>query len=124
MTVSSLLSLSIEARLVGISVATTASLHGVLQASTDWGASILSGAQQHLAQHFAQSLEPDELWRDVPVRDDDPRLLRGASGWIVARTVSTMATGDHTLFVGELISSEEGGATDSLVYVHRGYVSV
>lgn len=124
MTVSSLISLSLEDRLVAISVARSASLHAVLEAAPDWAASILTGSQQFVAHHFAQSLEPDELWRGMHVRHDDPRLLRDAAGWLVARTVDCVATGDHTLFVGEVAWSDLGPGTDSLVYVHRGYVAV
>jgi flavin reductase (DIM6/NTAB) family NADH-FMN oxidoreductase RutF len=54
-------------------------------------------------------------------RADDPRLLTGAAGWLVARTTDELRTGDHTFFVGEVVSLEEGSAADSLVYVHRGY---
>jgi flavin reductase (DIM6/NTAB) family NADH-FMN oxidoreductase RutF len=58
------------------------------------------------------------------VREDDPRLLTGAVGWIVARTVDQLRTGDHTFFVGEIVSLEEGRGDTSLAYVHRGYRSV
>lgn len=124
MTASSLLSLSLDAHLVGISIALDASLHQVLEASADWGLSILAGGQEQLAQHFAQSLEPDELWSGVDVRADDSRLLHGAAGWLVARTVEAVRTGDHTLFVGEVMSCELASETTSLAYVHRGYVAV
>jgi flavin reductase (DIM6/NTAB) family NADH-FMN oxidoreductase RutF len=124
MTVSSLISLSLADRLVAISVAHIASLHSVLEEAPEWGVSILSGSQQLPARHFAQSLEPNELWSGMGVREDDPRLLQDAAGWLVARTVDRVATGDHTLFVGEVAWSELGPGTDSLVYVHRGYVAV
>jgi flavin reductase (DIM6/NTAB) family NADH-FMN oxidoreductase RutF len=124
MTVSSLLSLSLEAHLVGISIAVDASLHGVLEESAEWCLSILAGNQEPLAQHFAQSLAPEALWRGIDVRDDDSRLLQGAAAWLVARTLDAVRTGDHTLFVGEVVSCELGTATSSLAYVHRGYVAL
>ena len=83
--------------------------------------SVLSGEQEELAQHFARSVPPIALWNGIDVRDDDPRLLTGAVGWIVAKTVDQFPTGDHTLFVGEIQSIEEGAAETSLAYVHRGY---
>jgi flavin reductase (DIM6/NTAB) family NADH-FMN oxidoreductase RutF len=58
------------------------------------------------------------------VRDDDPRLLESAAGWLVARTVAEHPTGDHTFFVGEIVSIEEGRAPDSLTYVHHTYKPV
>ena len=124
LTVSSLVSLSLEPRLVGISIALEASLHEYLRESGEWCVSILSGEQGELAQHFARSVPPIALWDGIDVRADDPRLLAGAAGWLIARTVDQVATGDHTLFVGEILQVEEGLAPTSLVYVHRGYEPV
>jgi flavin reductase (DIM6/NTAB) family NADH-FMN oxidoreductase RutF len=124
LTVSSLVSLSLEPALVGISIAHQASLHELLRDAGEWSASMLSGEQEHLAQHFARSVPPLVLWDGIDVRDDDPRLLAGAAGWLTARTVDELRTGDHTFFVGEVISIEEGPAATSLSYVHRGYISL
>jgi flavin reductase (DIM6/NTAB) family NADH-FMN oxidoreductase RutF len=121
LTVSSLLSLSLEPRLVGISIALDASLHELLREAGEWGASVLSGDQAHLAQHFARGMPPIALWDGIEVREDDPRLLTGAAAWLTARTVDQVRTGDHTFFVAELLTLEEGRAPSSLVYVHRGY---
>jgi flavin reductase (DIM6/NTAB) family NADH-FMN oxidoreductase RutF len=124
LTVSSLISLSLEPPLVGISIAHQASLHELLRSADEWTASILAGEQQHLAKHFARSVPPLVLWNGIDVREDDPRLLTGASGWLVARTVQEHTTGDHTFFVGEVQSIEEGAAPDSLTYVHHSYKAV
>jgi flavin reductase (DIM6/NTAB) family NADH-FMN oxidoreductase RutF len=121
LTVSSLASLSLDPPLVGISIALQASLHELLKDADEWAVSILAGNQESLAQHFARSVPPIALWDGIDVRDDDPRLLSGAAGWLVARTVESLRTGDHTYFVGEVVSIEEGVAPDSLVYLHREY---
>ncbi len=121
LTVSSLVSLSLEPPLVGISISRQASLHELLRDAGEWAASLLSGKQEELAKHFARSVPPIALWEGIGVREDDRRLLSGASGWLVARTVDELATGDHTFFVGELVSLEEGTAATSLSYAHRGY---
>jgi flavin reductase (DIM6/NTAB) family NADH-FMN oxidoreductase RutF len=124
LTVSSLVSLSLEPRLVGISIALEASLHELLRDAGEWGASILSGEQEHIAQHFARSVPPIAMWNDIEVREDDPRLLVGAVGWLTARTVDEFRTGDHTFFVAELLTLEIGTPATTLVYVHRGYTAV
>src|SRR3954471_19498956 len=54
LTVSSLVSLSLEPRLVGISIALQASLHEVLRDAGEWAVSILAGDQDRLAHHFAR----------------------------------------------------------------------
>jgi flavin reductase (DIM6/NTAB) family NADH-FMN oxidoreductase RutF len=124
LTVSSLTSLSLEPRLVGISIALDASLHELLREADEWAVSMLSGEQDALAQHFARSVPPIALWNGIEVREDDPRLLTAAAGWIIARTIDQIPTGDHTLFVGEIQSIEEGTAETSLGYVHRRYRSL
>ena len=124
LTVSSLLSLSLEPPLVGISIALQASLHELLRSADEWTASILAGNQDHLAQHFARSVPPIALWNGIPVREDDPRLLADAAGWLVARTVAEHPTGDHTFFVGEVLRTEQGTAPDSLTYIHHAYKAV
>jgi flavin reductase len=121
LTVSTLLSLSLEPRLVGISIAKQASLHELLRDAGEWAASLLGGGQEELAKHFARSVPPIALWNGIELREDDPRLLAGAAGWVAARTVSELDTGDHTFFVGELTWLEEGPAGTSLTYVHREY---
>lgn len=124
LTVSSLTSLSLRPALVGISIALAASLHDVLRDAHTWTASLLAGDQEQMALQFAASLPADEAWADVVVRDLDRRQLDGAVGWLTARTVQELSTGDHTFFVGEVISVEQGTAPTSLAYVHRKYLRV
>ena len=123
LTVSSLLSLSLSLTpsLVGVSIARDASLFEVLCGAGEWGVSILRGDQDHLAQHFSRSVPPIALWDDIPVREDDRRLLAGAIGWIVARTIEELPVGDHRFFVGEVLSLELGEAGFSLVHLDRRY---
>lgn len=121
LTVSSLVSLSLDPPLVGISIALDASLHELIRRTDEWAVSILGGDQSHLAQHFSRSVPPIALWNGIEVRHDDERLLAGAVGWVIARTVESFTTGDHTFFVGEIVRLEHGAAPDSLVYVHRDY---
>jgi flavin reductase (DIM6/NTAB) family NADH-FMN oxidoreductase RutF len=124
LTVSSLVSLSLDPPLVGISIARQASLHELLRDAGSWTASILSGEQEQLAKHFARSVPPLILWDGIDVRPDDERLLAGAAGWLKARTVDELTAGDHTFFVGAVESIEVGNAATSLTYVHRGYRGV
>ena len=121
LTVSTLISLSLRPPLVGVSIAREASLYEVLQDAGEWSASILAGDQDYLAQHFARSVPPIALWDGIPVREDDPRLIADAIGWLTARTVDVVAAGDHAFFVGEIQSLEHGRAASSLVHMNRTY---
>jgi flavin reductase (DIM6/NTAB) family NADH-FMN oxidoreductase RutF len=64
---------------------------------------------------------PRILWDGIETRDDDPRLIAGAAGWLIARTKETLLTGDHTFFVGDIESIEDGPAPTTLVYAYRSY---
>ena len=123
LTVSSLVSLSLEPPLVGISIALEASLHELLRDAGEWAASMLSrrpGARSRSTSRAA--CRRSRCGTASSVREDDPRLLVGAAGWLDgAHGRRRCATGDHTFFVGEIVSVEEGTAATSLVYVHRGY---
>ena len=121
LTVNSLVSLSLEPPLVGISLALVASLYEVLRDAGEWSVSMLAADQNHLAQHFARSVPPIALWDGIPVRGDDPRLLEGAVGWLHARTVEEVPAGDHTVFIGEVDSIEQGPGRGALVYFGRDY---
>ena len=124
LTVNSLVSLSLDPPLVGISLAITASLYEVLREAGEWSVSILSGEQEHLAQHFARSVPPLVQWDGIEVRDDDAQLLRDAVGWLHVRTVQEVPAGDHTVFVGEVLSLEQGPGNGALVYFGREYRSL
>jgi flavin reductase (DIM6/NTAB) family NADH-FMN oxidoreductase RutF len=125
-TVSSLVSLSLEPPLVGISVAHSASIHELLRGAETWGVSVLAGGQDELAKRFAMSgVPPLILWDGVDVRVDDPRLIAGDAGWLTARTTETLVTGDHTFFVAEVEKAELApGNAPPLVFHGQSYASL
>lgn len=118
LTVGSLVSLSLRPPLVGISIGKDSSSHEPIRRAGGWAASLLGAAQTHVAQHFARSgIPPLALWVGVEVRDGARGpLVDGAIGWLECRTVSEHDVGDHTIFVGEVESTELGAAEDGLVY--------
>jgi len=121
LTVNSLVSLSLDPPLVGISLALSASLFEPLRDAGVWAVSMLAGDQEHLAQHFARSVPPIAQWNDIPVRPDHPHLLEGAVGWLHVKTIDEIEAGDHTVFVGEVESVEQGPGRGALVYFGRSF---
>jgi flavin reductase (DIM6/NTAB) family NADH-FMN oxidoreductase RutF len=118
LTVGSLVSLSLSPPLVGISIGKESSSHEPLRQASGWTASLLSGSQQTVAQHFARrGIPPVALWNGVDVRDGARGpLVEGALAWLECRTVSQHDAGDHTIFVGEVESTELGAPGPGLVY--------
>jgi flavin reductase (DIM6/NTAB) family NADH-FMN oxidoreductase RutF len=61
-------------------------------------------------------------WEGVATREGQVApLLEGVLGWIEARTRAEHDAGDHTLFVADVISAEQGPSRSALVYRDREY---
>lgn len=126
LTVSSLVSLSLEPPLVGVAVSKQAAMHELLRDAGGFAISLLAGGQEWLAQHFARGVPPIAMWHGVDTREGmaGAPLLAGALGWIECRLVAEYGVGDHTLFVGEALSVELGEPAPPLVRVHSTYRTV
>ena len=122
LTVASLVSLSLEPPLVGFAVRRDAALHELLRDAGQFGVSMLAAGQEALAQHFARGVPPIALWERIPLRQTQgPPQLDGAVGWLLCRTESEHATGDHTFFVGAVERAEPGPAERPLVFHRQAY---
>jgi flavin reductase len=126
LTVGTVLSLSLEPPLVGVSVSRQAAMHELLREAGAFGLSLLRGDQEAAAQHFARGVPPLAHWHGIEWREGSlgAPLLEEALGWIEARLVDEHETGDHTLFVGGVVSVERGRPGPALVHVGQGYVSL
>lgn len=121
MTASAFLSLSLTPPLVGVSVDHRATMLGVLEKSGRFGVNVLSVSQRHLSNHFAGRGGQLEQGEDVPwFEHEGLPLISGAVAQLVCRTVQTVVTGDHTLFVGEVEYSRYTD-DDPLVYFRGQY---
>ena len=123
LTVDSFVSLSLEPPLVGVALGRNAAMHELLREAGAFGLSILASGQEHLAQHFARGVPPIGLWIGIETRDGElgAPLIEGALGWIECRLASEHPAGDHTLFVGEVVSALRGPASEALVHLRASY---
>jgi flavin reductase (DIM6/NTAB) family NADH-FMN oxidoreductase RutF len=123
LTIDSLVSLSLEPPLVGVSVSRQAAMHELLRAAGGFALSLLAAGQENVAQHFARGVPPIAHWHGIATREGaaGAPLLDGALGWIECRVAAEHAAGDHTLFVGEVLSVELGAPAAPLVHVGSGY---
>ena len=126
LTVDSATALSLEPPLVGVSVSRQAAMHELLRKAGGFALSLIRGDHEAVAQHFARGVPPLAHWHGIEWREGSfgAPLLENALGWIEARLVDEHETGDHTLFVGGVISVEHGRPGAALVHVGRGYVSL
>ena len=125
-TVSALVSLSLDPPLVGVSVGRDARIHELLREAGGFAVSLLAGGQAWLAQHFARSAPPIAMWHGVAHHEgsEGAPLLAGALGWLECRLEAEHPAGDHTLFVGEVLAAEIGGNAPALVHFDAAYTSV
>ena len=126
LTVGSLVSLSLEPPLVGISISRQAALHELVRSSRMFAVSVLAGTQVQIAQHFARSgMPPLVTWRGVETREGatGAPLVAGAIGWIECRLWADYDASTHSFFVGEVVALEHGAPERPLVYLDHGYVA-
>ena len=125
-TMGSLISLSLDPPLVGISVGRDLALHELVRTAGAFGVSVLRGDQADVAARFARGAPPIVLWHGVALRDGvtGAPLLSDALAWIECRVWAEYDAGDHTLFVGEVVALDEGEPAPALVYREHGYASV
>jgi flavin reductase (DIM6/NTAB) family NADH-FMN oxidoreductase RutF len=123
-TIGSLVSLSLDPALVGVSIGHEAQAHALLREAGGFALSVLAGDQAALAQHFARSVPPIAQWEGVAVREGTRGpLLDGASSWLECSLHSEHETGDHTFFVGAVERVELGREGPGLAYRGGRYVA-
>ena len=126
-TVGSLVSLSLDPPLVGVSIGHASAMHELLREAGEFAVSLLAGDQAALAQHFARSgVPPIALWAGVALRESELEepLVADALAWLACRTIGECDAGDHTIFVGAVESVTPGREAPALVYVRSEYGSV
>lgn len=125
LTVGSLVSLSLDPPLVGVSIGHQSSVYEPLRQAGRFVVNLLAGDQDRLAAHFARSVPPIAQWEGIPLHASNlaEPLLDGALAWLECRTRAEHAAGDHTIFVAEVRSIELGRRAPGLVYVQSGYRS-
>ena len=123
LTIGTLVSLSLEPPLVGISVAREAALHELLREAGGFAVSVLAADQEAVAQHFARGVPPIAHWHGIATREGarGAPLIEGALGWLECTVWAEWPAGDHTFFVGEVLECELGRPQPPLLYLDGRY---
>jgi flavin reductase (DIM6/NTAB) family NADH-FMN oxidoreductase RutF len=123
-TVSSLVSLSLEPPLVGVALGQHSAALELLREAGRCAFSLLSGEQETIAQHFARGVPPIAHWHGIPTRASTfGPLIEGALGWLQCELRSSQDTGDHVFFVAQVVEVERGRPGPALVYREGRYAS-
>lgn len=121
MTASSFSSVSLTPPLILVCIAKTAHTHQVLMASDGFGVNILSATQTDLGSRFAEkTVEYVNRFADLDVLYGEygAPLLPDVLAWLDCRKYQAVDAGDHTLFIGEVLTSQVNGGAP-LLYANR-----
>jgi flavin reductase (DIM6/NTAB) family NADH-FMN oxidoreductase RutF len=123
MTVASFASLSLRPPLVIVCVEKSVKTHDAIAAAGKFGVSMLAAAQGDLSNHFASKLE--DKFEGVEVRRGElgVPLIPNAICTLECRVTGALPGGDHTIYVGEVVSVGTAEGTP-LVYYRSGYRAI
>lgn len=124
MTVNSFTSISLEPPLVSLALRRLTHTHELVEGSGTFGVTILAADQKQLSDRFAGKFpEIKDRFEGVPTETlalDIP-LLTGGIAYFNCRVIQSVAVGENTLFVAEVVAVRGEGEGEPLVYHNRGY---
>ncbi|MFZ2491801.1 MAG: flavin reductase family protein [Thermoanaerobaculia bacterium] len=120
MTVSAFSSLSLDPPLVLVCIEKSVTTHDILAASGVFGVSILAAEQREVSNRFASRSDSKFDGLNVNRRSLGVPLIPGAICTLECRVQAQLPGGDHSIFVGEVVSAETSEATP-LLYFRSGY---
>lgn len=120
MTVASFASLSLHPPLVLVCIERSVKTHDAIAASGKYGVSILSSEQADISSKFASRSDDKFIGVELVPGDISVPLIAGALTAIECRLYDQLPGGDHSIFIGEVLSihTREG---EPLLYFRSGY---
>jgi flavin reductase (DIM6/NTAB) family NADH-FMN oxidoreductase RutF len=124
MTVSSFTSLSVTPPQVLVAITDNVRTHALIRKSGIFGVTLLAEAQRDISDRFAGRI-PDALDRfegleTFSLQTGAP-LLKNGLACVDCRVVATLDSGQHTIFVGEVLAAKCLNDGWPLVYFNRDY---
>ncbi|HWI50384.1 MAG TPA: flavin reductase family protein [Rummeliibacillus sp.] len=121
MTANAFMSVSLQPKLVVISISEKANMLYLIKESGKFSVNILSAEQQELSQLFAGQLKEQ---RKVAFENlDGVPVIEGAVAQISCEVTNTHVEGDHTLFIGK-VTAIEVTDEDPLIFFNGRYRSL
>ena len=97
---------------------------GLIKESGVFAINIMAAGQAETARHFGRQSGRDvnKFERiDYEVKDTGSPILKDCLAFLDCKVVSSLETGDHTIFVGEVLDSGFQSARAPLVYDRKDY---
>ena len=121
MTVNAFMSVSLDPKLIAISIDESASMYDILQETKKFGVSILTKNQKDLSMIFAKQIEED---REINfLQQDDIPVIEDSFVTLSCHVQDMIKAGDHMIFIAEVseIVINEG---EPLAYAESKYQSI
>ncbi|MTE21460.1 flavin reductase [Streptomyces sp. TRM43335] len=129
MTANAFSSVSLNPPTVLCCVAHDAVMHKAIRSAGHFGVSVLGADQEALARYFADKKRPlgpkqfDGLdWHAGPVTRAP--LLRGATAWLECELADAHDSGDHAIFIGDVVNAVRADEGSGLVFFGGGFRSI
>ena len=121
MTVNAFMSVSLDPKLIAISIDESASMYDILQETKKFGVSILTKNQKDLSMIFSKQIEED---REINfLQQDDIPVIEDSFVTLSCHVQDMIKAGDHMIFIAEVseIVINEG---EPLAYAESKYQSI
>jgi flavin reductase len=129
MTANAFCSVSLQPPMVLCCVARKALMHNAITSAGCFATSIMESGQQALARHFSDRSRPlgerqfDSVdW--VPGPRTGAPVLSGALAWLECELTAAHESGDHSIFVGTVLSAGQGTGSRGLLFFDSAYHEV
>lgn len=126
-TIGSFTSLSLDPPLISFNIDHSSQMHPLISRATHFAVHLPQAHQAQLCDHFAtsgQSAKEQFSSIDHYRSAYGNPVLRDVSMIIECRAYDHIETGDHTIFVGEVVEVEQQNTEAGILYYDRSYRSV
>ena len=128
MTANAIATISIDPPLLMASIARKSETHGAVIGSHAFSVSVLADDQQELAECFALPTTATKLksfcgadWHEA---ETGSPILEGALAYFDCRLTERHDGGDHTIFLGLLLSLDHSIGDDALLFAHGQFCQI
>jgi len=127
LTVNSFVSLSLNPLRVLVSISKSSHCHPLIQEAGIYSVNLLSEAQRDISSRFADPNDDEfHCFSETKYTSGVTGcpLIQGSIGHIESRIVDEVDVGDHTLFIGSVVSAQIESEDKPLVYFDGDYVTL
>jgi flavin reductase len=126
MTANSFTSVSLDPPLILVCVNRQAAIHQTVLETGSFTVSVLAAGQEHVARHFANRARPrGDAEFDVvgwsPAPNTGAPVIHGSLAWLECALTAAYDGGDHSIFLGSVLATDQGPARDALIFFGGGF---